>query len=153
MLVQHNIFRYILWTVTLFFTPLLAAPANKPKNRLLAAPISGPWVLRPDGQLFKQAIQLHFYSPSPGRLSARRIIPPPYPAQKTAPAHDKTETANRNDMIWGLQLKNGEYLYGWIMLAASQRYRCKLWQRQKRVYLRIYNPPLYTTHQLQPNGM
>ena len=142
MLFQHTIFPYILWATILFFAPILAEPLSKSKF----VPIHGRWSLAPDGQLFKQTIQLQFHSASSGHLRAQRIA--------ATPGQSKRRNYNEkaSDMIWGLQFKNGEYLYGWIALPAGPRYRCKLWQRQKRLYLRIYNPPLYTTHQLRPQA-
>ena len=107
----------------------------------------GYWELTPDAisdygfssdkakKLFDKKYHLKFYWEG-ATLRARPLL--------------KNTTGKVPDLIWNLQAKNGEYLYGWFAVPSFDKtYRCKLWKKQRFLYLRVYNPPLYTTYRLK----
>ncbi len=100
------------------------------------------WTIFPDKKIFFEPVSIQFYMHN-NELRGRKIK-----KKKQAVIVTKHRVKNTdNNIIWNLYWKNGEYLYGWFSIAASRGvYRCKLWQKEKKIFLRIYTEPIYSTY-------
>ncbi len=130
-----------------------AAPSSPPEGR---------YVLPADDRLFPGDVVLEFHNqvadngPAGARtfLGARIIALPGTNDSMSArctgcPAPAANQPLLGMKMISGLRAEGGEYVLGRIIVpSASAAYRCKLWQRDDTLFLRIYEPHHYSTHQL-----
>ena len=130
----------------------------KTKPPLREAP-SGIWLLDTAGELFKNSLTIGFYMQGK-ELQARKVLQDKERREKLSTLFQEGNTKDRATykkkkekplLIWNLREKNGEYLYGWLRAEKTEKpYRCKLWQRQNKLFLRVYKQGLYSTYELKP---
>ena len=119
---------------------------------------AGPLVLEvvarrggPDLLLWQQSMQAARQSvPSGTKQSSlpaeKQPRSPSKPAATTAANGHRPQAVGS---IRGLVFKSGEYIYGRLQLdGQSQSYRCKLWQRGRLLYPRVYDTYTYYTFAL-----
>ena len=107
---------------------------------------TGIWVLDKAQTLFKGPVHLEFYMHGK-ELQARKVEK----KANTLSANSLSSETPRSPLLWNLRKKNGEYLYGWLRAEKGNRiYRCKLWKRQTKLFLRVYTQAAYDTYELKP---
>lgn len=126
-------------TLSLFFLSLFLSPLYAAEEKRTAKAPSGVWALTKAKELFKNPVYLRFYVHSK-ELRAQEFV-------KTSGPNPPLD---KRPVIWNLRKKNGEYLYGWLRAKEKNKiYRCKLWQRQNKLFLRVYTRPIYRTYKLE----
>ena len=110
---------------------------------------SGTWLLDTKGELFGEPLLLRFYMKEE-ELKARRLFSKASNKAKEKTASSQKEKA-KSPLIWNLRKKNGEYLYGWLRTEKAEKaLRCKVWQKEAKLFLRVYSDGFYKTYQLSP---
>ena len=138
-------------TITFSFFFFLASISLNPLKSIeltkeLEAP-SGIWVLDTANVLFRSPLCIEFYMHGE-ELQARKVVKKIDSSTLSSPQREHSPAP---PILWNLREKNGEYLYGWLRTEnKNEIYRCKLWQRQSKLFLRVYRQALYDTYELKP---
>ena len=138
-------FGFLFFWASISLSPLKSIELTKD----LEAP-SGIWVLDTANVLFRSPLYIEFYMHGE-ELQARKVVKKIAKSSLSSLSSLRREHSPAPAILWNLREKNGEYLYGWLRTEnENEIYRCKLWQRQSKLFLRVYRQALYDTYELKP---
>ena len=146
-----SLFRFLACVcLTSFPAIAIEKPSSKPNAfSIPSAWFHKTWVIPADHRFFHQSIYLRFYFRQ-YELRARQIQSS-VSNQNTMAKQFSIKKPQLTNRIWNLYQKNKEYVYGRIRTDLQAKvYRCKLWHRKGKLWLRIYTQPIYTTYELKP---